>query len=272
MRRWMFACVMVAALTARAGAGLDVRGTLEQAAAAYTEGGRRLSSDREGALAAFARSAALYKQAVDGGASAALMYNIGSASLLAGEHGDAVLWLKRAARLAPNDGDILANLASAREKVGSALSVRAKDSLLEQLTIIEFVPASARFWIAAAGLGGMWTLALWRVWTVPGGSWRPSRLAVAAFGAAGVLAAGSLVPREMRLREASEAVVMNETTGRAGPDAGAYEAKPASPLKAGTEVRVVEERGGWVLVDLGDGTTTWVEGKGVERVRSLAAG
>ena len=84
--------------------------------------------------------------------------------------------------------------------------------------------------------------------------------------AAALLAGGSLVPREMRLREPREAVVLNEITGRAGPDAGAYEAKPASPLKGGTEVRVVEERGAWVLVELGDGTTSWVEGKGVEKI------
>lgn len=245
----------------------DARSLLEQADASYAEGVERFSTDRAASIDAFARSASLSKLvATEMGARrapAALMYNIGNAALLSGEAGEAVLWYKRAERLAPNDSDVRTNLAAAREKVGSTASVRPKDSVLDQLTIIEFAPPAARFWTAAAGLTAMWTLALWRLF---GATRRPSRLGVAACGVIGVLAGASLAPRELRLREPTEAVVLRETTGRAGPDEGTYEPKPASPLKAGTEVRVVEERGSWTLVELGDGTRSWVLGKAVERV------
>jgi hypothetical protein len=240
------------------------RNVIEEANAEYAEGAKKLSSDRDGAIESFKKSAELYKQAAEAapGVSGELMYNIGNASMLARETGEAVLWYKRAERAMPNSAAVRANLAKAREKVGA--NVPRADSLMAQLTILEFVPAAVRFWVAAAGLAGMWGLLLVRVWSV--GGWRPSRVGVAACGVAALLAGASLVPREMRLREASEAVVLVETTGRAGPDAEAYEAKPASPLKGGTEVRVVEERGPWLLVELGDGTRSWVEGKGMGRV------
>lgn len=242
----------------------SIQSVIEQANAAYADGAKKLSSDRDGALAAFKQSASLYKEAAAAAApdaSGELMYNIGNASMLAGETGEAVLWFKRAERVMPNDAAVRMNLAKAREKVGAAPTN--SGSLMDQLTLLEFVPAGVRFWIAAAAMAGMWGLALVRVWSA---GWMPSRVAVAACGVVSLVAGGSLVPRELRLRESRDAVVMQEVTGRAGPDAGAYEAKPASPLKGGTEVRVVEERGSWLLVELGDGTRTWVEGKGLETV------
>jgi hypothetical protein len=191
------------------------------------------------------------------------MYHLGNSSLLAGDIGDAVLWYKRAERLAPNDANLRTNLAAAREKAGAVASVRPKDSMIDQLTIIEFVPPAVRFWLAVSGLTAMWTLALWRLL---GNTSRPSTLGVAACAVVGLLAGLSLLPRELRLREPTEAVVLQETTGRAGPDDATYEAKPASALKPGTEVRVLEERGSWTLVELGDGTHSWVNSKNVERV------
>lgn len=240
----------------------DVRSLIEDANAAYAEGAAKLSSDRDAAAASFRRSADLYRLAAEGGAaSGPLMYNLGNASFLAGDMGQAILWYKRAERVMPNDANVRANLAKARERVGAPPAP--VDPLMEQFTILEFVPPSVRFWGAAAALSAMWGLAFWRL---IGTGWRPSRLGVGLCAAGAILAGGSLIPRELRLREPTEAVLLVETTGRAGPDATAYEPKPASPLKSGTEVRIIEERGGWLLVELGDTTRTWVKGKGVERV------
>jgi hypothetical protein len=273
----VFAVAALAAVcfarTARAADAVDVRAVLEEANTAYSDGAKKLSSNRDGAIESFKKSAALYKRAAEAAGdsmSGALMYDIGNASMLAGDTGEAVLWYKRAERVMPNDAAVKANLAKAREKVGANVPRGGRgDSFMDQLTMLEFVAPAVRFWVAAVAFAGMWGLALVRVWSA---GWRPSRLGVAACGAVALVAGGSLAPRELRLREAREAVVLNEITGRAGPDAGAYEAKPASPLKGGTEVRVVEERGSWLLVELGDGTTSWVEGKGVERVAGVGAG
>jgi hypothetical protein len=257
--------VLVAILLGAHGARADVSTLLDQAAVAYAEGARLLPRDDAGARAAFARSAGAYREAIEelgpGRAAPQLLANAGSASVLAGDPGAGVLWLKRAERLSPNDARVRADLAGVRQRV--AMPVHPPGGVLQQLTILEFVPAGARLWAGVGAFAAAWVLALWRLW-VP--SWRPARTLVGGCAVLSVVAAGSLVPRELRLREGSEAVVMTETTGRAGPDSVAYEPKPAAPIKAGAEARIIEERGAWTLVELGDASTTWVESKAIERV------
>lgn len=273
VRVWLV-CVAALVMASLPSWGADgARERAEEAQSAFDAGAKKRANNVS-AVEEFRKSEALYRrmaeEAMAGGGlpSAELMFNVGTAASLAGDHGEAVLWLKRAERVAPMNAEVRANLGAARDRAATGYKVAPDESLLGQLTVLEFVGAPVRFWGAAAGLAGMWVLAFWRL---ASGGWRPSGWAVGACALVGVVCAGSLVPRELRLRDRSEAVVLMETTGRAGPDAVAYEAKPSTALKAGTEVRVVEVRGGWTLVELGDGVRSWVEGEAVGRVGESAS-
>ncbi len=75
----------------------------------------------------FGAAAETYRAAVEAGTdSADLFYNAGTAALKAGDLGQASLWLERAWRRAPDDPDIVFNLARARERVGGALGSAAR--------------------------------------------------------------------------------------------------------------------------------------------------
>ena len=62
-------------------------------------------------------------------------------------------------------------------------------------------------------------------------------------------------------------ILAEEVTGFQG-DAASYQPSFAEPLHAGTEFRLLEERGAWWRIELPDGRTTWITAASAETVRS----
>lgn len=109
-----FAAVGIAVI----GAALLILGNRSQAGDALMETANTLYAQER-----YAEAAAVYEQiAADQRVSADLYFNLGNAYYLQGDLGRSVLNYERAARLAPRDADIRANLATARSLVDGQIA------------------------------------------------------------------------------------------------------------------------------------------------------
>ena len=222
-------------------------------AAAYNQGNRLYArKDYAGATLA-------YRQALEAGPNALVHYNLGNALFKSGKIGEAILHYRRARFLDPRDADIAANLAFARSyRVDKVLTVpsplaRALDDAFHRLSFRESSLLAAACFLLA-GL----SLAAWVVWR-----WRLS-LAVTPLLAA--LWLFCLVTRQAWSGEVGAApgvVVTPEVSAASGPS---EEAKQILLLHDGTEVRIREARGDYLLVQLPGGTGGWIRKEAVERI------
>ena len=220
---------------------------------AYNEGNRLYAQkDYAGAVRA-------YEEALKAGHDPRAHYNLGNALFRSGKIGEAIVHYRRAYHLAPRDHDIEANLAFAR-------AYRVDKSTGTTSPLAQAAERALR-WLSrreAALLAGMaFTLAglVLAAWIV----WRLRPLAVAA----GVLAllglygflAQQLWAGEVAARPA--VVIVPEVSAASGPG---EEFKQVLLLHDGTEVRIRETRGDWVLAQLPGGSGGWLKQSAIERV------
>ncbi|MDX2114632.1 MAG: hypothetical protein SFZ24_03290 [Planctomycetota bacterium] len=222
-----------------------------------------MESDRPAALRRLDTAIALFEQLEQNGVrNGGLLYNLANAHLLKGDVGRAILNYRRAQLLTPSDPNLAANLAEARRRVQTLVqpsgTSRARAVLL--FWHDELAP-SARLSIMLVAWTLAWSCALARLT----GAWRSGSLAIAALGA--LLACtmlGSLVVSARQTESTAAAVVIApQAVGRKGPDLTVYQPTFSEPLHAGVELRVIEQRPGWILARLADGRETWLEASAV---------
>ena len=207
----------------------------------------------------YAGAAAAYRKALEPGPSAAACYNLGNALFKSGQVGRAIVQYRRAYRLAPRDGDVRANLEFARgyraDKQLSAPGPLAQtlDDAFHLLSARE-----ATLLAAVSSLLASLALALWIVR-------RRKSAAGLAVALAAVALFGFVTQRvwgaEMDARPA--VVVVPEVDVLGGPEA---DARQILLVHDGTEVRVRERRGDYLLVQLPGGSGGWLRAGAVERV------
>jgi len=240
----------------------DPEALIEQGLESYREA---LESDtREHRLQGFRRAERRFAAAIQsGGENAELYTNLGNSALQAERLGQAVLAYRRALTLAPGLERARQNLQHAR-------------SLLPQ-------------WVPAPSEGGVLdTFFLWHR-TVSSGD--RADLAAALFSLAALCLAASIYLRSPLLRytallaaaawltlllslaldparaAASEGVVVvREVVARAADSINAP-SRFGEPLPGGTEVKILEDRGGWLQIGLHNGRNAWVSSSSVERIR-----
>ena len=205
-------------------------------------------------------AAAILEHALDeqgvqtSGASLAL----GNASFIAGDIGRAVLHYRRGIEIDPRSPELRDNLAHARSFVQPAPPRESALSLTSiALSWRGIIARRALFTIALAGsvaFGVVATLAIARV-RIP----RPLLLACSALALA--LLAIAPLGFEAWTSTATPEVVLVDQGARAmsGPDANAYDPVFEDTLGAGTEARVLDERDGWLHVELGSGDRCWID-------------
>jgi hypothetical protein len=82
-----------------------------------------------------------------------------------------------------------------------------------------------------------------------------------------LLFAGSLAADEISYNKNRPGVIISsEVSARKG-NSETYESSFKEPLHSGTEFILLEERGGWLNIELADARTCWVPAKDVEMVR-----
>ncbi len=201
----------------------------------------------------FLRAAGLYQSILDRGViSGAVLYNQGNAYMQAGERGLAIAVYRQAERYRPRDPYLEANLHFALGADGRPGKRRPVIEYLlfwqEWLSYPEKFRVTFATALATFALG---TVALF---------WRPRLSArLAMVGVAITLLLASSAGYDWYRYEAIThgVVVQAEVIARKG-DAASYEPAFTEPLSEGTEFRLVERRGEWLLARLPGGEEGWV--------------
>jgi len=195
-----------------------------------------------------------------------LLYNLGNAWLRHGEVGQAVLAYRRALLFLPRDGDLRANLKTARE--------RARDDL---------EPADVRGPLARTLLAPYDSLSSSELLIVGAAAWalcfllltiRRLREAEGLGAIAAVLAliavlglSGHLIRSYQQEARPITVVLADEVTLRSGRDLRSVE---LARLHAGAELRALEQSGDWIQVLLSSGQRGWLSASELGLVRPLA--
>jgi tetratricopeptide (TPR) repeat protein len=207
----------------------------------------------------YAGAARAYQQVLRVGPNADACYNLGNALFKSGRIGPAIVQYRRAHDLRPRDTDIGRNLSFARSyRVDKVLTdpgpmARVLDGTFHLLSRRESaLLAAVSFLLAALSLSA---------WIVRRGTWFLS-------GAAGfaVLALFGLVTQWVWAGEVSAqpaVIVVPEIKALSGPG---EEFKQILLLHDGTEVRIRERRGAYLLAQLPGGSGGWIRAEAVERV------
>lgn len=203
--------------------------------------------------------------AAAGHVNGALEYNTGNAWFLAGDVGRAILHYRRALRLRPGDPEIEANLDTARGRRVDRIETASGDAVLDTVFFWHrrmSLPAKRTTGLAVYALGfALLALVAWRR-SLPRVALAAGIVALAA--ATALLVSAAVESTDLAARQ--DAVVLADEMPLRKGDGFAYPPRYENPLHAGAEVRILEERGGWVRVALPNGSEGWLPVSAVERV------
>jgi len=217
----------------------------------------------------FLRAAEEFERAWNSGErNTGIARNMAQSRFLAGDVGRAIRDYRRGLRLAPHVHELLEGLTSVRERIsyplasdrGSSLSPVEASSGLDRIAVSWHRLAWGAIALSALG------------WFLLARGWRSSRRELLGLGLGSIVVAAALGGwlgwEDHRLRShwaEPTAVVVSATDLRTG-NSEEYPRRIEVRLPAGTELRVLGERGGWLQVELPDGTTGWVSSSFVVQV------
>jgi tetratricopeptide (TPR) repeat protein len=212
----------------------------------------------------FAEAAAAYQALVDAGVEdGTLYYNLGNAYFKAGDLGRAILNYRRAQRLLPRDADVATNLQLAHaqtvdrlESDGGTLADFVRRVLVEWTTLDEAAAITLGLWVVLCAL--IVAAILW-----------PRGRQVLTYGIAvvAVLLAVGMLSVGVHVSEARSkapaVVVAPSMEVRSGPG---EDYLTEFSLHAGAEIRVLEQRNGWVRIALPGDLQGWMPSEAVENL------
>lgn len=202
----------------------------------------------------FATAIREYKELVDRGtADGRLHFNLGNAYLRNGELGRAIAEFRRGRSRLPRDEDIEANLEFARQSAHDAISPPEPSPVLSTLLFWHYRLSHLELARLAVGVNLVfWGLAILRLFR------RESEIlswVLLAVLAVLLLVIGSLAGHQLWSRPVA-VVVPQEIDAYTAPDT---ESVIRFKLHAGTELRIRDEREGWLRIVLPDEQQGWIE-------------
>jgi tetratricopeptide (TPR) repeat protein len=212
----------------------------------------------------YAEAAKSYEKSIQDGVSGANVYfNLGNANLREGAKGLAVLNYQRALALRPGHPEAAANLAFVRRDLNLPT---APASAWNQ--VVEWIGLDATAVIAAVGA---WIILIGLVVIL--GPWRRTSVGWSLV-IAGALpcVAGLMVLIGLHggARDPARAIVISEDETKAH-YAPADNSRDVRTLAAGSEIRLLQDRGSWVYVEVADGVRGWLAAEAVETIVPRAA-
>jgi tetratricopeptide (TPR) repeat protein len=256
---WLVGPIGVAVPRAEA-TDLDARSRAQEAVAAYDQA--MASMDRDARLEHFRRAERLFSSLVDEGYESADLYtNTGNAALQAEHLGAAVLSYRRALALAPGSEPATQNLGHARGLLPDWVPTPPEAGVLDSFFFwSRNTSRASREQLAAACFGSMMLCLGGALYTRRAGL----RLAAAA---SGVLWIGLIVTLFFGpTRDAGHQGVISQATVARAADSINAPRRFSDDLPAGTEVRILEDRGGWLQIELHNGRNGWIIASALERV------
>jgi tetratricopeptide (TPR) repeat protein len=189
-----------------------------------------------------------------------LFYNIGNAYFRIGDVGRAVLNYRRAEQYIPNDNNLQQNLTYVLEQRQDKFEIKQKEKVLKTLFFWHYdLAVVTRSIIFGVFYGILWTILVVRsFWPRPFMNW--------VFGISFIVvllfSSSLLVDYYAKHNNRAGVIVASEVVARKG-DGVSYQPSFEEPLHAGTEFSVLETRNQWLLIELIDGSQTWVPDKSV---------
>jgi len=195
-----------------------------------------------------------------------IYYNLGNAHLRLRELGPAILNLRRALRYLPQDPYAAATLDYARKQVPDEFPPQSGGRVLGALFFWHHqVSLSARLWTALMAHAFFWALLLARAFfrlpfhhTALGAL---LTVALAAFSSAAV--------ETLSQRGEEGVIVVPQAQVRSGNGEG-FDPVFSEPVHSGVEVRILESRGAWKLLEFPNGVRGWLRESAVESVAGEA--
>ena len=214
----------------------------------------------------FVEAVAAYQALVDAGVEdGTLYYNLGNAYFKAGDLGHAILNYRRAQALLPRDPDVTANLQLARAQTtdrlvevedGGALVSFVRRVLVEWTTLDEAAAITLGLWVLLCAL-----VVATILWPRGRQGLTYGIVVVAVLLAIGMLSVGVRVPEARN--KAPAVVVAVSVEVRSGPG---EDYLTEFSLHAGAEIRVLEQRNGWVRIALPGDLQGWMPSEAVENL------
>jgi tetratricopeptide (TPR) repeat protein len=244
----------------------DATGFVEPAISAYREAME--STQRDERLERFRRAERLFAAAIEqSGGSGELYANLGNASLQAERLGPAVLAYRRALLIDPSLERARQNLLHARGLLPDWVPSPPEAGLLDsffgwhnQVSRSDKLDLAAlAFAVAILSLAASLAFGFVSARYITG-------LASAVWFA--LLASIALDPSRAAGNEA--VVVARDVLARAADSVNAP-SRFGEPLPSGTELRVLDDRGGWLQIELHNGRNAWVVSSAVERIAASDA-
>ncbi|UCE61742.1 MAG: tetratricopeptide repeat protein [Phycisphaerales bacterium] len=213
-------------------------------------------------MAAFRQAHDMFQAVVDAGIdNEQLYYNLGNTHLRLGEIGEAIADYRRAERLGPNDQRLISNLRFARSLRSDHIEPTGKRTFLRTVFFWHYSwPPQTRKTAAMIGYALFWLLLAVRALLPRVRIGYPALVCLLLWVPLGLSVAIDL---PSRTRSAEGVLVNNDVVVRKG-NGESYDPQFRQPLHEGVEFRVIEQRGGWLRIELTDGSQGWVRVREVE--------
>jgi tetratricopeptide (TPR) repeat protein len=227
--------------------------TAQDVATAFNEANRLYEQQN------FAGAAAAYEKIIHSGTvSVPLYFNLGNAWFKAGQTGGAIAAYRSAAKLAPRDPDVRANLRFARDTVQNVKPPKSNlwTELVDRLTVNEWTIAAA---IALTLTFLLLAVAQWkREWT------KNARFYATIVGAFAVVLIVCTAASAQRQFVKVAVIAVDEAVLRRGPF---DESQSAYTLRDGAELTVLDQRDQWVQVADTANRIGWLRDKQIQMVQ-----
>ncbi len=224
------------------------------------------AKDRDGARELYTRAILLYERIADQGhvKNAKLYYNLGNAYFLLDDLGRAILNYRRALQLDSTDVNLRNNLAFARSQRLDKVGMQTERRVLETLFFWHYdFSLKTKFFLACLFFAGLCVTATLIVWLGRGPA--TSTVAVLAGGLWLCLTISVVVETGRRDAVVHGVVTASEIVARQG-DGPNYAPRFKDPLHTGTEFELLEQRPGWLHIELFDGSDAWIPDTAAEIV------
>ncbi len=231
---------------------------LNEANTVFQQANAAAAQDPTKAEMLYGKAILLYEKIITQGhvRNAKLYYNLGNAYFLVDDIGQAILNYRRALQLDRSDVNVRNNLAFARSQRLDKVAERTERRVLETLFFWHYdFSLRTKVFLAClffAALGGVATTILWF-----GRGPVTSTMAVLT-GLLCLALVVSIVVENHRMQATVNGVVTAaEVVARQG-DGPNYAPSFKDALHAGTEFKLLEQRPGWLHIELADGSNAWI--------------
>jgi Tetratricopeptide repeat len=240
----------------------DLKALLREALVAFDRGTQLLGAAPDEAYTEFASARDKFQAVIDSGVeNGPLYYDLGNAHLRLGAIGKAIAAYRKAARLMPGDGRIESNLRFARSLRRDQIETSGERELVRTVFFWHYeIPMRRRLTMALTCFGLFWFVLTLRALVTRLRLRYSAMITLVSWMSLGTSVAIDW-PRHHGFTEG--VLVADDVIVRKGNGDG-YAPQFQEALHEGVEFTLISDRGGWVNIELADGSTGWVRRREVE--------